>query len=112
MSLKFFDATAAIAEESNPPDKKVHKGTSPTSCLLIASTNKDSKCSTASSSFSVYSSALRVQYSFKLNSVGEKVIKFPGGTSSISLNIPLPRAVAGPSERSSVIPVSSTKVDI
>ena len=31
-----------IILESNPPDRKVHKGTSETSCLVIASFNKNS----------------------------------------------------------------------
>ena len=34
-----LDAIADIADESSPPDRKVHTGTSPTNCLFIASIN-------------------------------------------------------------------------
>ena len=48
--------------ESNPPDRKVHKGTSETSCLVIASFKRKSKCSQVCAKFSVCGLLFNFQY--------------------------------------------------
>lgn len=64
--------------ESNPPDKKVHKGTSDTSCLLIASSNKNFTLSQVTEKLSVCGLDAKDQYLFTCNPDELKIAELAG----------------------------------
>lgn len=67
-----------IILESKPPDRKVHKGTSDTSCLLIASSNKNLTLSHVVPKLSVCGLLTKDQYLFTYSPEELNIAKVAG----------------------------------
>ena len=93
--------------ESNPPDRKVHSGTSETSCLVIESFKRNSRWLQVWSKFSVCGSLFNFQYLSICNPERLKTAKWAGFNSKILLKIVVPGVCAGPIPKSSEIPWES-----